>query len=55
MLKMIGSFFMGWVEPILEKNHTGVATMLVIVGIGIISTFNTILLLGKVKAKRREV
>lgn len=49
---LIGGFLMGWGEPILGENHTGIATVIGIVGIGIIGTFNTTLTLGK--AKRRK-
>lgn len=34
---LIGAFLMGWGGPILGENHTGVATVLGITGIGIIS------------------
>ena len=40
---LVGAFLMGWGEPILGENHAGVATVIGIVGIGIIT-----------KAKRGE-
>jgi len=35
---LIGAFLMGWGGPILGENHTGVATVLGITGIGIITS-----------------
>jgi hypothetical protein len=35
---LIGAFLMAWGGPILGDNHTGVATVAGIVGIGIISS-----------------
>jgi hypothetical protein len=35
---VIGAFLMGWGDPILGDNHAGIATVIGIVGIGIIST-----------------
>jgi len=35
---LLGAFLMGWGGPILGENHTGIATVIGIVGIGIIST-----------------
>ncbi len=40
---LVGAFLMGWGEPILGENHAGIATVIGIVGIGIIT-----------KAKRGE-
>ena len=40
---LVGAFLMGWGEPMLGENHAGVATVIGIVGIGIIT-----------KAKRGE-
>ncbi len=46
---LIGAFLMAWGEPIVGVNHTGVATVVGIIGIGIISTANKTSLLGKKK------
>ena len=35
---LIGAFLMGWGDPILGENHTGIATVIGIVGIGIIAS-----------------
>jgi len=35
---LLGAFLVGWGGPILGENHTGIATVIGIVGIGIIST-----------------
>ncbi len=35
---LLGAFLMGWGDPILGENHTGVATVLGITGIGIITS-----------------
>jgi len=35
---LIGAFLMGWGDLILGENHTGVATVVGILGIGIISS-----------------
>jgi len=37
---LIGACFMAWGAPILGENHTGIATVIGIIGIGIISTYN---------------
>lgn len=34
---LMGAFLMGWGDPILGENHTGVSTVIGIVGIGIIA------------------
>jgi len=34
---LLGAFFMGWGEAILGENHTGIATILGIVGIGLLA------------------
>ena len=34
---LIAAFLMGWGEPILGENHTGIATVIGIVGIGIVA------------------
>jgi len=33
----MGAFLMGWGEPVLSENHTGIAPVIGIVGIGIIT------------------
>ena len=35
---LLGAFLMGWGEPILGENHTGIATVIGIVGIGIVAS-----------------
>ncbi|MDH5688800.1 MAG: hypothetical protein OEZ48_13185 [Candidatus Bathyarchaeota archaeon] len=35
---LVGAFLMGWGEPILGKNHAGIATVIGIVGIGIVAS-----------------
>jgi hypothetical protein len=39
---LMAAFLMGWGEPILGKDHTGIATVIGIVGIGIISNSTVI-------------
>ena len=46
---LIGAFLMAWGEPIVGINHTGIATIVGITGIGIISTANKTSLLGTKK------
>jgi hypothetical protein len=33
----MGAFLMGWGEPVLSENHTGIAPVIGIVGIGMIA------------------
>jgi hypothetical protein len=42
---LMGAFLMGWGEPILGEDHTGIATVIGIVGIGIISN-STVIRIG---------
>jgi hypothetical protein len=35
---LIAAYMMGWGEPILGENHTGYATVILIVGLGIITS-----------------
>jgi len=46
---LIGAFLMAFGEPIVGTTHTGVATVVGITGIGIITTANKISFLGKKK------
>ncbi len=46
---LIGAYLMAFGEPIVGVDHTGIATVVGITGIGIITTANTISLLGKKK------
>ena len=46
---LIGAFLMAFGEPIIGKTHTGVATVVGITGIGIITTANKTSFLGKKK------
>jgi len=41
---LIGAYIMAFGEPIVGPDHTGIATVVGITGIGIISTANTTLL-----------
>lgn len=52
---LLGAFLM-WDGSILGENTTGIATVIGIIGIGIIGTFNTIWIpqLKSEKAERRE-
>jgi len=38
---LVGAFLMGWGDPILGENHTGIARIVGIIGIGIITSSNT--------------
>ena len=46
---LIGAFLMAFGEPIVGTTHTGVATVVGIAGIGIITTANKTSFLGKKK------
>ena len=46
---LVGAFLMGWGDPILGENHTGIATVVGIIGIGIITSSNTYALATKRK------
>ncbi|MGD8544104.1 MAG: hypothetical protein PVG48_03195 [Candidatus Bathyarchaeota archaeon] len=46
---LIGAFLMAFGEPIVGVDHAGIATVVGIIGIGLIGTGNTILLSGKKK------
>jgi len=48
---LIGAFLMAFGEPIMETTHTGVATVVGITGIGIITTANKTSFLGKKEGK----
>ena len=37
---LAGAFLMAWGDPILGENHTGIATVVGIIGIGIITSSN---------------
>jgi hypothetical protein len=47
---LLGAFLMGWGDPILGENHTGIATIVGILGIGIITSSKT----SALAAKREE-
>ena len=49
---LIGAYIMAFGEPIVGPDHTSVATIVGITGIGIISTANTTLLLGRRKEEK---
>ncbi len=46
---LIGAYIMAFGEPIVGPDHTGIATIVGITGIGIISTANTTLLATRKK------
>ncbi|MGD9130266.1 MAG: hypothetical protein PVH73_01670 [Candidatus Bathyarchaeota archaeon] len=46
---LIGAYIMAFGEPIVGPDHTGIATVVGITGIGIISTANTTLLATRKK------
>lgn len=46
---LIGAYLMAFGEPIIGADHAGIATVVGITGIGIISTANTISFAGKKK------
>lgn len=46
---LIGAFLMAFGEPIVGTNHAGIATVVAITGIGIITTANKISFSGKKK------
>jgi hypothetical protein len=50
---LIGAYIMAFGEPIVGPDHTGIASIVGITGIGIISTAN-VTLLGKKKEKTRQ-
>lgn len=50
---LIGAYIMALGEPIVGPDHTGIATIIGISGIGIISTANTTLLVRKKEANRQ--
>jgi len=49
---LVGAFLMAFGEPIVGVNHTGVATVVGIIGIGLIGTGNTISFVGKKKEEQ---
>ena len=51
---LIGAYIMAFGEPIVGPDHTGIATIVGITGIGIISTANTTLLEVKKKEENRQ-
>ena len=38
---LAGAFLMAWGDPIVGENHTGIATVVGILGLGIITSANT--------------
>ena len=46
---LIGAYLMAFGEPIIGADHAGVATVVGITGIGLISTGNTLSFVGKKK------
>jgi hypothetical protein len=48
---LIGAYIMAFGEPIVGPDHTGIATVVGITGIGIITTANTTLLTSRKKGE----
>jgi len=46
---LVGAFLMGWGDPILGENHTGIARVVGMMGIGIITSSNSLALTMKRK------
>ena len=46
---LIGAYLMAFGEPIIGADHTGIATIVGITGIGLITTGNTLSFVGKKK------
>jgi hypothetical protein len=51
---LIGAYIMAFGEPIVGPDHTGIATVVGITGIGMISTANTTLLAVRKKEENRQ-
>jgi hypothetical protein len=51
---LIGAYIMAFGEPIVGPDHTGIATIVGITGIGIICTANTTLLAVRKKEENRQ-
>jgi hypothetical protein len=49
---LIGAYLMAFGEPIIGADHTGIATVVGIIGIGVISTGNTLSFVGKKKEEQ---
>ena len=49
---LIGAYLMAFGEPIIGADHAGVATVVGITGIGLISTGNTLSFVGKKKEEQ---
>ncbi|MEJ2272375.1 MAG: hypothetical protein P8X91_07830 [Candidatus Bathyarchaeota archaeon] len=46
---LVGAYLMAFGEPIIGANHSGIATVVGITGIGLISTGNTLSIVNKKK------
>lgn len=51
---LIGAYLMAFGEPVIGVDHTGIATVIGITGIGLITTGNTVSLLGHKKEEQRK-
>ena len=51
---LIGAYLMAFGEPIIGADHAGIATVVGITGIGLISTGNTISFAGNKKEARKQ-
>ena len=51
---LIGAYLMAFGEPIIGANHTGIATVVGITGIGMIGTGNTLSFAGNKKEARKQ-
>ena len=51
---LIGAYIMAFGEPIIGADHTGIATIIGITGIGLIGTGNTLSFTGNKKEARKQ-
>jgi len=51
---LIGAYLMAFGEPIIGADHTGIATVVGITGIGLIGTGNTLSFAGNKKEARKQ-
>ena len=51
---LIGAYLMAFGEPVIGADHTGIATVVGITGIGLISTGNTLSFAGKKKEETQK-
>jgi hypothetical protein len=51
---LIGAYLMAFGEPIIGADHAGIATVVGITGLGLISTGNTVSFAGNKKETRKQ-